>query len=598
MTRPSSPHVLRRSRALARSVPARVKRVVTGATHGVLLVAGVGVGGYLGCTGSIGDEGGFGPRSTTSPGQGPGAVGTGGSGAGAQGNAGLGGDGAAPAAASLLPARVRLLNNDEYNNSVAALLGDTTHPADMFPAPAAQLGFTNNADQVVADVLAADLDAVAQALAATAVQSLSTLLPCDPSVVGEEACATSFIAAFGPKAFRRPLTSDDQSGLLGIYTTSRQNGADFPTAIQMVLYGVLSSASFLYTTELGSGKPAGTVSGTVTTLTPYEVAATLSYLLLASPPDDALTAAAASNALLTPDQVEAQARRLLADPRAHGQVARFFREWFEIGPSNKDGMVYPNFTTVDPSFLKETPALVDDVIFNGDGTLKSLLLADYTFVDQTLATFYGLPVSVPSGTLLKVPLAGSNRTGVLSHASFLSVHGDQTMSSPILRGVFVRRRLLCENLPPPPAGVNVTPPMPTPGATSRQLFDAHVSNPNCSGCHSLIDPIGNGFENFDGEGHYRTTDNGQPVDASGVVASTEDANGNFTGVLQLAQLLAQSHEVGSCFGRMVFRFGSAQNGAATEQEFFNEMPDPIPNDLQDILVAYVRTAMFGQRLVP
>jgi hypothetical protein len=562
-----------------------------------LLVLGVGIGICAGCTGTIGDSGFSGPPgSSLGPGgsSGGSSGGSPGSTSGGPSSSGSAADGSAPGASSLISARVRLLNNDEYNNTVAALLGDTTHPASAFPAPAAQLGFMNNADQVVADALAADLDTAAQALAATAVGAMTTLLPCDPSVVGEDACARSFIAAFGPKAFRRPLTSEDTSGLLGIYTTSRQNGADFRTAIEMVVYGILSSGSFLYTTELGTGG----ASGTTTTLTPYEMASGLSYLVLASPPDDVLIAAAASGSLSTPDQLEMQARRLLADSRAHPQVARFFREWFEIGPSNKDVTTYPDFTTIDPSILKETPALVDDVMFNGDGTLSSLLLANYTFVDQKLATFYGLPVTVSAGALLKVPLTGSNRTGILTHASFLSVHADQTMSSPVLRGVFVRRRLLCEGLPPPPAGVNVTPPMATAGRTTRQLFDAHVANPNCSGCHSLIDPIGNGFENFDGEGHYRTTDNGLPVDASGTVASTQDANGSFTGVPPLAQMLAQSQEVQNCFGRMVFRFGSAQNGDLTEQEFFNEMPNPIPRALQDILIAYVRTAMFGQRAIP
>jgi hypothetical protein len=248
--------------------------------------------------------------------------------------------------------------------------------------------------------------------------------------------------------------------------------------------------------------------------------------------------------------------------------------------------------------LAETPALVDDVIFKGDGTLKSLLLADYTFVDSALAAFYQLPVTVPAGQLMRVSLAGSNRLGFLGNAAFLSSHSDATMSSPVFRGVFVRRRLLCQTLPPPPPGLNITPPALTGAKTTRQLFDAHASNPACSGCHSQIDPIGNGLENFDGEGRYRTTDNGQPVDGSGEVANTQDANGKFTGVVELAQLLAQSKQAQSCFARELFRFGSAQNGDATEQEFFNQMPNPIPASFQDIMVAYIRTAMFGKRVNP
>jgi hypothetical protein len=541
--------------------------------------------------GSIGDPETQG-RSASTPGRAGTPGGSGGS--GAPGGSGTSGTSGLSIQAAPLPARVRLMNNTEYNNTVAALLGDTTQPASAFPVAAKQDGFSNNVNQIAGSVLAAAFDTSAQTLAANAAKSLPTLLPCDPVAVGETACASAFITTFGPRAFRRPLTSDDQSGLMGVYTASRQSGADFPKAMEMVLYGILNSASFLYVTELGAGGP----SGSTTSLTPYETASSLSYFLVASPPDAQLRTAAATNALGTPDALAAHARRLLADPRAHGQVKRFFQEWFEMGASTKDSTVYPSYQSVSASFLAETPALVDDVIFNGDGTLQSLLLADYTFVDSALAAFYQLPVSVPAGQLMRVSLAGSNRLGLLGNAGFLSSHSDATMSSPIFRGVFVRRRLLCQALPPPPAGLNITPPARAATKTTRQLFDAHTSNPACSGCHTQIDPIGNGLENFDGEGHYRTMDNGQPVDGSGEVANTQDANGKFTGVVELAHLLAQSKQVQSCFARQLFRFGSAQNGDATEQEFFNEMPNPIPASFQDIVVAYVRTAMFTKRVNP
>ena len=553
------------------------------------LLIGAALGGYAGClgpvgVGMIGDPETRGGSSTTG----------GGTTAGGSPGSGASGTSATSIQAAILPARVRLMNNSEYNNTVAALLGDTTQPANAFPVPAKQDGFSNNASQIAGSVLAGAFDTAAQTLAANAVKSLSTLLPCDPVAMGEAACASAFITSFGPRAFRRPLTTDDQTGLMGIYTASRQQGADFPTAIEMVLYGILNSGSFLYVTELGGGGASGTTTG----LTPYETASSLSYFLLASPPDAQLEAAAAANSLGTPDALAAHASRLLADPRAHAQVKRFFQEWFEMGSSIKDPTIYPDYPTVSASFLAETPALVDDVIFKGDGTLKSLLLADYTFVDSALAAFYQLPVTVPAGQLMRVSLAGTNRVGILGNAGFLSSHSDATMSSPVFRGVFVRRRLLCQALPPPPPGLNITPPALAGAKTTRQLFDAHASNPACSGCHSQIDPIGNGLENFDGEGRYRTTDNGLPVDASGEVANTQDANGKFTGVVELANLLAQSQQAQACFARQLFRFGSAQSADGTEQEFFNEMPKPIPASYQDILIAYVRTAMFGKRVNP
>jgi len=495
---------------------------------------------------------------------------------------------------ALLSTRVRLLNNVEYDNTVAALLGDASGPARTFPASDPQSGFSNNATQTVTDLNASAYDGAAQALAQTAVQNLSALLLCSPPPGQEAACAGQFIATFGPRAFRRPLTADDIAGLQGVYDVARSHGGDFTTGIEMVLYAMLSSASFLYVPELGLEG----ASGSEVELGPYEKASALSYFLLGAPPDDTLIAAAANKGLDTPDQLEAQSRRLLGDPRAHAQALRFFTEWFEIGPSTKDATVYPDYRTLSPSFLKETPALIDDVVFNGDGRLQSLLEASYTFVDGTLNAFYGLAGSLSGSGLTRVSLAGTPRIGILTHGSWLSLHGDATMSSPIKRGVFVRRRLLCEFLPPPPPGLNVTPPQKSEVKTTRQLFDAHVSNPSCSGCHSLIDPVGNGFEAFDGEGGYRNTENGQPIDASGELTQTLDANGSFNGAAELVHRLAQSREVGECFARMLFRFGSAQTSVSTEQELLYEAPTPLPDSYQGLAVMYVRSKLFRRRVLP
>jgi len=494
----------------------------------------------------------------------------------------------------LLSTRVRLLNNLEYNNTIAALLGDTSQPARTFPAPDPQSGFSNNGSQTVTDLSASVYDTAAQTLAHNAVQNLSALLPCNPSPSQEAACARQFIASFGPRAFRRPLTSADSAGLQGVYDAARAHGGDFSTGIEMVVYAVLSSGSFLYVPELGLDGP----SGTEVELDPYEKASALSYFLLASPPDDALLAAAGSKGLDTPDQVEAQARRLLLDSRARPQALRFFTEWFEIGPSTKDATVYPSYRTLGPSFLNETPAFIEDVIFNGDGRLQSLLEANYTFVDSGLNTFYGLPGTVAATGLTKVSLSGTPRLGLLTHGSFLARHGDATMSSPIKRGVFIRRRLLCEALPPPPTGLNVTPPIKSDVKTTRQLFDAHITNPNCSGCHTQINPIGNGFEAFDGEGGYRTTENGQPVDSSGELTNTQDANGAFNGVPELAHRLARSNEVKQCFARMLFRFGSAQTSVLTEQELLYEAPTRLPDSYQELAMMYVRSKLFNRRVLP
>jgi hypothetical protein len=200
--------------------------------------------------------------------------------------------------------------------------------------------------------------------------------------------------------------------------------------------------------------------------------------------------------------------------------------------------------------------------------------------------------------LVRATLDGSSRKGILSHASFLSVHGDANMSSPVKRGAFVRERLLCQHLTPPPPGLKIIPPTPTKTNTTRELFDAHTSSPSCSGCHNLIDPIGNGFEAFDGEGHFRTTENGQAIDASGDVTQTHDADGKFDGLSELADRLAQSDDVRQCFGKNLLRFGTGSSGDLLEQELVNELPAPMPGAYAELVVAFVRAPMFIQRLAP
>jgi hypothetical protein len=133
--------------------------------------------------------------------------------------------------------------------------------------------------------------------------------------------------------------------------------------------------------------------------------------------------------------------------------------------------------------------------------------------------------------------------------------------------------------------------------TTRQLFDLHAANPGCSSCHELIDPIGDGFEHFDGIGAYRATDNNQPVDDSGQVTATEDANGTFAGVPALTELLANSREVDECFARKFFRYGSGQSDPLTEQEFINELGGESPAGIQDLIISLVRSKAFGQRAI-
>jgi hypothetical protein len=453
------------------------------------------------------------------------------------------------------PSPLRRMTGTEYNNTVRDLLGITNNPASAFPPDDQALGFDNNAFAYsTPEVLVEAYMTAAEAIATASVANLGTLLPCNPSQVGNDACAQQFIAAFGKRAWRRPLTSSETSAIFGVYSSAVSQW-DFPTGIQLAMEVILQSPYFIYRPEFGM-PPANGAS--VVQLTDYEIASRLSYLIWNSTPDDALLSAADANDLETPAQIEAQARRMLQDPRAHQAVINFHDQWLEVNQiaiTNKDPTIFPAWTsTVAADLQTETESFVDDVIWNGDATVSSLLTSPYSFMNATLASYYGV-TGVSGDTFQRVNLDPTQRAGFLTQGSLMSILAKPNMTSPVLRGKFVREQMLCEPLPDPPQNIVITPPVINPNATTREMFQEHDSNPACSGCHQLMDPIGFGFENYDGAGHWRTTENGLPIDASGDVRYSKDADGPFVGAVQLSQKLAKSQEVSDCVVTEWFRFG-------------------------------------------
>src|SRR5580658_3088152 len=254
--------------------------------------------------------------------------------------------GAACASATPSPgaAPLRRLTQSEYNNTVRDLLGDTTQPANGFP-PDQQIGdFTNTAVALtVPPLLAQAYQSAAEQLATTALSNPSSkLVPC-ALTAGTDACAQSFIQSFGKQAYRRPLSTSEQTALFTLYQ-SNSMGATFANGIQAIIEGVLQSADFLYRVEFGDTSQA---QGSVLPLTPYEMASRLSYFLWDSMPDAALFAAADANQLGTKDEVATQARRLLQSPNARPAVQQFFLEWLtetQLPTVSKSATVYPTFT--------------------------------------------------------------------------------------------------------------------------------------------------------------------------------------------------------------------------------------------------------------
>jgi hypothetical protein len=320
---------------------------------------------------------------------------------------------------------------------------------------------------------------------------------------------------------------------------------------------MLQSPHFLYRVEFGMAEP---TSGDVVALTSYEIASRLSYLLWNTMPDSTLFEAADADELRTPEQIEKQARRMLQTPRAREAVKNFHRQWLQlddieprISASGKNPEIYPDYYAGLPMlWQRETESFIDYAVFEQGANIETLFTAPYTMMNSELADFYG--VTGPTGLeFVRVDLDPTRYAGFLTHAGLLALLAKPDRSSPIHRGKFVREFLLCQP-PPPPPDVVPEPPTVDDTKTTREQFTQHSADALCKGCHQLMDPIGFGFEHFDGIGRYRETEwAGLEIDAHGELINT-DVDGPYNGVVELAARLASSEQVKECVATQWFRF--------------------------------------------
>ena len=569
---------------------------------GILYLAAATLAATLGCNGRIGSAS-SGTGTSSSP---TGAAGGGGAGVG--GIAGPDGGVVSlvtPACVSAPPnpgrSPLRRLNLSAYATTVHDLLGVDTSVTNTFPPDqllATQgAGFTNNADALVVTALLANAYmTAAEQFATAAVADLTTLLPCDHTMIGDDACATQFISDFGRRAFRRTLTDAEKTQYFNLYVSGK-TGAAFTDGLSLAIEAFLQSPNFLYRIEKGA--PAAPTDA-VAPVTSFEMATRLSYFLWGTTPDKALLDAGEADALETSDQVAAQVTRLMADPRAHDAVTKFHTEWLNLAGIpylDKDKTMFPEWTpALALDLFNEAETFVDKT-FWGDAKSDTFFSSSGSYVNAELATFYGLPA--PSGTGFQpVAFDPTQRRGILTLGGILATNAKENQTSPVLRGKFVREQLLCQQLPPPPANLVITPPTVTPGTTTRQRFAMHETQALCASCHTLMDGMGVGFENYDPLGRWRTTDQGLPIDASGTITATTDMNGTFNGVVDLAGKFDQSEEVRQCIVTQWFRFANGRaevtDDACTLQHLYQGFEDS-GHDMRDIMVKIAVSDAFRYR---
>ena len=468
---------------------------------------------------------------------------------------------------------IRALLSWQYRNAVRDLLGPAAAEV-VTPPPDTTV---NGWDAIGAAQLSLSATSVdkyessgqqAAEIAMNDAGARDSILGCVPQSSSDPQCMNAFVAQFGRRAWRRPLSADEQNSWASVGNGAAAAYGDFYKGAAFVIAGLLQSPNFLYQIEIGEADP--TSPGRLR-LTGNELATRLSFFLTGSTPSEELMSAAERGELESAEGIRLWAETLVNQPGSREAMAHFFDELFQLrdlSQMSKDPVAFPSFGPALASAMRdETQHLLDSLVWDQDGDFRRFFDADYTFVNQDLAALYGVAVPPMCDGFARVTLpADSLRGGFLGQAAFLALMAHPATSSPTLRGKFVREKLLCQNIPPPPPNVDTNLPN-TEGMTTRQKLLAHRQNPSCASCHVLMDDIGLGLENFDAIGQFRTTDSGQPIDAS----SALDDLGSFTGARELGALLAAQPQLTECLTRNLFRAATGHVDTLGESAPLNQV---------------------------
>lgn len=425
------------------------------------------------------------------------------------------------------------LNRSEYNNTVHDLFGVMIRPADSFPADGGGGGgFDNNADTLFMPPILMEkyleaADAVLKAAPKERVFVVPTL-----SRVSQRTTAKMILEYYLPRAFRRPVDTEELGKYFLLFERTLNDGGTYEDGVKLALKAMLVSPNFLFRIEEERpGLDAHQIND-------YELATRLSYYLWSSMPDDELTGLAAKNQLHEPDILKAQVKRMLADKKSRAFAENFAGQWLGVNrlktTAEPDRGRFPMYTdSVRDGFYEEPIVFFQDLV-QRNLSLVNLLDADYTFVNEDLAKLYGLP-PVSGKALQKISLKDRNRGGLFGMGGILALTSYPQRTSPVLRGKWVLEVILGTPAPPPPPNAGGLPAddRVREGLTFRQRLEQHRSKPECASCHSKMDPIGFGLENFDAIGRWRDTIDKKPVDASGEFSS----GAKFQGPVELKKLM-------------------------------------------------------------
>jgi hypothetical protein len=548
------------------------------------------------CTGAIGDADGN-PGSGASAGTGSGGTtpsGVGGAGA-------SGGTGGAPVAPGLtldgapILSRYVRLTHEQWENTVRDLLQLPAVPglSSTFTGDPPDGTFPNNERRLfMTSGLWSDYETAAETLSQQVARDATAL----SRVTGGTTAAATFIRNFGRRAYRRDLTSAEETTYSNLFTSGATifaSGNAFADGVQLVIETMLQSPHFIYRMESGATGQA---------LTGYEAATKLSYLLRNTMPDNTLLDAAKAGSLNTPDGVAAQAQAMLDAMPARTVFQRFHTELFGIdryANIKKNTTLFPKFNATVAADLRTADIQLFDYVYAQGQGFKDLLLSPVAFINQNTASLYGMTAT---GATFTQVMLGADRPGYFTRAGFLAYNGTLVDPDPIRRGVDVIRRVLgAADFNPPPGAM--IPPLPEvmPGQTNRERVTAFTGKGTCGeSCHgNFINPLGFAFENFDAMGQVRTMDNGKTVDTTDAFPFADGVQ-SFTGAPALLALLAAQPQVHQTYSAHLTEFVLARDVAEKDRAFINTIGQTSmsASSIKQLALAIIKSPAFTTRGTP
>ncbi len=507
--------------------------------------------------------------------------------------------------------RIKRLNPEQYRNSIRDIFGEGIEIDGNFVEAGQREGgllAVGDAQSGISAYGFESLEKLARNLASQVVSERlrHELLPCKPSseAAFDRKCAGQFIDSVGYLLYRRPLQDTEHQNLLQLAETSA-NG-NFYAGLEKSLTRMLVSPNFLFRIERTVPDPD---ADDAYRLTAYSKASRLSFLLWNSSPDKKLLQSAEQGELNSQSGLERQVQRLLDSPRLEEGVRAFFSDMLafdEFHSLRKDPIIYPQFSHQTSLDAKEqTLRTLTDHLLARNGDYRDLFTTPNTFLTPNLAALLDVPlvqrrlIGRPD-TWAPYTYAGDDpRAGLLAQPSFVALHSHPGRTSPTLRGKALRQNLLCQEVPAPPPNVDfkIVNDVSNPDyKTTRQRLSAHATNPTCAGCHKITDPIGLALEVFDGDGQYRTYENGIAIDTSGEMDGVP-----FTDYQDLRTALHDNPAVVSCVVNRLFSYGSGRKVTARDRRGLKSLRKNFAKQgyhLPELLRALATSELFFREAAP